>query len=1490
MACYSCVIIILGDFMEKRKRWQFILILAVIGLTLYNILPTLFFYANPLRKPIGEKEANKVALQIVDRVNSLEEFSIDWIKAEAKNLKVKLKSVSLDKTNPRLIHVSFEKPEDATFFGQTLRRAGALIPFAPAELSPDPRSFEEGKTEGAVLRKIGIHLDPQKANSYFHFIPKYNQQGELTPEYRKLVDERTAELLIGFGESAPVIDNDDSVLRLARTIVDYDTSFGQGTLTHRYFSTINTSASDLSARFNKLSSELTQKIESKGAQSEQEISILKNQKNSVDTANAIVSRSADLFRQEDRSLNRDRLMTGLEQGYAPQEALQVISLNDRNPFISAVAIDWKNEKIELLLHKDVLELQTIKTDDEIASRRAEKLNQLLYNEIARVARQSDETISPHLNSFSVSLSELTNATGFLALDLAGVAEEQVSTLVSLFQSAWKRSGELSSQDFPILATGSNPQDTSLGLVFVSPLLDKKLDPAFRKSSLYIVGKGLGAMVKKYRDSAEGPEKSSFDSSMRNLAELMHQNGFIGYYGRDFAKGYENDFIFELDDFNSYLIAATRENFSVKGNRKMALLEFTDVEQRILAINKIETAEQEDLLQWKDDYEAARVSVDPQMRYDVPAPTKNTFLNNLRLSTVKYFRGDDRKIIRWGLDLSGGKTVRIGLKDQNNHSISNEDDIKQAINELYARVNKLGVSEVGIRQEGEGIVLDFPGSQNLSARDLVRASSMAFHVVNEKFTPSNPALREAVSTFLDEVWNEAVITNRKDPESINQIAWQHLGGTPENEEEFHPVTPHAKLLYDNGLRLAGPRTSKKSSAFNDTLSQVAQFRGHDYLSWQGQTYPLLIVFNNFALEGSNLTDIQTGYDPSEGNVLSFAVKGSSLREGEKISPRDDFFAWTSQFSEEKVAGTPKETYSQGRGWRMAVILNGSIVSSPSLNAPLRDSARITGHFSQREINQLAADLKAGSLSFTPQILSEENVSPDLGKEQRTQGVGAALLGLVLVVATMCIYYRFGGVVASIAVIFNLFIIWAVLQNLGAAITLPGIAGIILTMGMSVDANVLVFERIREEFAISKRLGPAIAAGYRKAFSAIVDSNLTTIIAALILLNFDSGPIKGFALTLIIGIISSMFTSLFMTRYFFAGWVQNPKHKELKMMRLFNQTHFNFLGWAKTAILSSAVIIVFGLYFLVSQKQTIFGMDFTGGYALTVDLKQEAADTAYRVKAEKALLNAGASSHNFQIRELNTPNRLRIQLGMGMEQKGKPFNGMAPTSTVENPLFAYQTNPRIVWIVQALERDGLQLEPSSLPSLNLQWSEMSGQLSVAMRNQALFGLGLALLAILIYITFRFEFKYAISATLGLAHDLLITMGILAIIHLFYGGLQIDLQVIGALMTIVGYSLNDTIIIFDRIREDIKGMRKHSFKEIVNHALNATLSRTVMTSGTTLVVLLALVAIGGSSIFNFALIMTIGVAVGTLSSLFVAAPLLLYFHGREVSKHESDVVKAQ
>jgi SecD/SecF fusion protein len=482
--------------------------------------------------------------------------------------------------------------------------------------------------------------------------------------------------------------------------------------------------------------------------------------------------------------------------------------------------------------------------------------------------------------------------------------------------------------------------------------------------------------------------------------------------------------------------------------------------------------------------------------------------------------------------------------------------------------------------------------------------------------------------------------------------------------------------------------------------------------------------------------------------------------------------------------------------------------------------------------------------------------------------------------MISYYRFAGTVASIAVFFNLLIIWGALQNLGATLSLAGLAGIILTVAMAVDANVLVNERIKEDFATSGKLPAAIQSGYRRAFSAIFDSNITTIIAALILLHFDAGPIKGFAVTLIIGIISSMFSALFATRTFFAKWIENPKHTALKMHHLIQVSGVNFLKWGKYAFLIALAIIGVGLTVLYQQKSSILGMDFTGGFSLNIEL-QENDNSDYRALVEQALQKAGATKQDFQIRELSPANHLRLLIATTMEKPGKPFASLPIDEGKKDFRYPYQSNSRIVWVVDALQKNHLLLTERSLSQVHTSWTSVSGQMSESMRNNALLGLGLSFIAILIYLAFRFDFKYATSALVCLFHDVAISLGSIAILHALGVGIQIDLNTVAAIMTIIGYSLNDTIIIFDRIREESKVLRKLPFPEIVNHSLNVTLSRTTITSGTTLLALLPLVLFGGNTLFSFAFVMVIGVIFGTLSSIFIASPCMLLLQKYESKK---------
>jgi len=1425
--------------MGKKRKWQWILILAVICLTVYNILPTIFYYSQSLQDPITKEEASQIAVDLQKRINQLETDAEEWLESFCSLIQVKPLSILPNPDHPEWISVHFSKKEEAARFRSALPRAGSLISFAPAQLFlPLQKSFDR---EVLVQRRIPIHI--QNPSDFFSYVEKESS------DERDLLLDRMTQIGLTLGATS------DSAQALLAVLQGQTAPLEPLALQIRSIGDLLAKDREVGSRF---AAQLTQgPIADRTAAVkkllhafEQARDGLKGEKIKNPGELAPIEEKEALFARAENLLKKwEAQFAGAQDPWnAAQirwmlESSNTLPIGKRNPIFSEITLDPSKNRITLTLHPKTSSFQ-----------------QPLIDEIAKISRNCNETVTSEGDHFSIALNQLEESSGFLVFNLEKVAASYIDQLRTLIQNEWHpRHPDLKNIPIYDLATyeALPIEQKSLALVFCNPLVHRA--PLLKSQSIYCLMQGVERLSNTYTAFPESDIAQTFATDLRALADLFRQNGFVSYPSVYLpgALPIPADLVFEKPDFLAPLLAATREDFILRGTQKYAVLEFSNREHRLLTENKIANKIHEDLIKWKEEYLSASVSLNPQVHFDVPKPTRNIFWSNLTLSLRKLFKGDERKIIRWGLDLSGGKTVQIELRTPNGELVQSDIDLKQGINELYNRVNKMGVSEVSIRQVGNNIVLDFPGSQALSASDLIKSSTMYFHVINEKFSVHNPLYGETVNRFLQEVWNEAVVLGRKDSQSIAEIAYKHLHGPSDS----------ARLLLENGLKLPDPQEMHVSSAFDDTVSKIALLRGTSPTEWNGQTHPLLLVFRNFALEGAQLENIHSSYDPSKGNYLSFEVQ--------KGAGRDSLRTWTSRFSKEKVLGTPLETHSKGRGWRMAVVLNDSVISSPTLDSPLDSSAMISGSFSQREVQKLASDLKAGSLTFTPRILSEKNVSPELGQTDRVKGIFATFAALCLVITSMVLYYRFAGLISSLAVLLNLLILWAVLQNLGAALTLAGLAGVILTVAMAVDANVLVFERVKEEFALSGHIGSALRAGYKKAYSAIIDSNVTTIIAALILLHFDAGPIKSFAVNLIIGIVSSLFTALFMTRFYFTGWAQNPKNTALKMSNWIRSTHFDFLKRAKLAFASAFLIIFAGGALLFANSSTMFGMDFTGGFALNLELPASGHEAA---AIEKALAAQGLHGSDYQVRTLNPSNHLRLLLAANMEETNHPFHGMPLETTGTSGAFPYEKNPRIAWVVSALQQANIVLASDSLANLHTEWTSMSGQMSDTMRNNALLGLGLALLAIFVYLAFRFESKFSAAALLCVLHDVLITLGAIGILHAFGVPVQIDLNTVAALMTIVGYSLNDTIIIFDRIREEMHLHPNKKLSLLVNAALNATLSRTTITSGTTLLVLLSLLAFGGASIFSFALVMTLGVFFGTLSSWFIASPLMLRFHKKE------------
>ena len=525
-----------------------------------------------------------------------------------------------------------------------------------------------------------------------------------------------------------------------------------------------------------------------------------------------------------------------------------------------------------------------------------------------------------------------------------------------------------------------------------------------------------------------------------------------------------------------------------------------------------------------------------------------------------------------------------------------------------------------------------------------------------------------------------------------------------------------------------------------------------------------------------------------------------------------------------------------GKRLAVVLDGEVYTAPVIRERIPSGrAQITGNFSVQEAKDIALILRAGALPAPVNVIEERSVGPALGKDSVQKGINAIIMGGICVLAFMAIYYLIAGVIADLALVLNILIITGALSYFGATLTLPGIAGLVLTIGMAVDANVLIFERIREESRLGKSLRAAIHAGYDKAFWTILDANVTTLITALILFQFGTGPVRGFATTLSIGIIASMFTALVVTRLVMDLITKsNTTMKTLPMLQFFSQPNIPFVKIRKIMYGVSILVIILGMSLFVQRGPKNYGIDFTGG-----TLQQFRFQEVVPVGDVRNILGGiGLGESAIQ------------QFGEGKEVIIRSFSGKTE---------------EIVTGLKEKYGDG---------SFEVMRVETVGPaVGADLRQAAIKALIFAMVGICLYISFRFEFRFAITAIIALAHDVLVTLGMIALM-----GREISLPVIAALLTIVGYSINDTIVLFDRIREDRKFMRKASQEEIINTSINQTLSRTVITSLTTLLVVLALFIFGGKVINDFSFVLLVGIVVGTYSSIFIASPLLIDWPGRK------------
>jgi SecD/SecF fusion protein len=531
---------------------------------------------------------------------------------------------------------------------------------------------------------------------------------------------------------------------------------------------------------------------------------------------------------------------------------------------------------------------------------------------------------------------------------------------------------------------------------------------------------------------------------------------------------------------------------------------------------------------------------------------------------------------------------------------------------------------------------------------------------------------------------------------------------------------------------------------------------------------------------------------------------------------------------------------GRKHRMAIVLDGELYSAPQINEPIvNGECQITGHFTDEQAQGLASVLE-NPLRAPLKIDSSYDVGATLGRDSIHSGIWASIWALVGVSGFMLFYYRVAGFTANIALIINVIFLMGVMCSLGATLTLPGIAGIVLTIGMAVDANVLIYERLREELEKGKSLRGAIAAGYGRAFATILDTHVTTLISAVILYYMGTGEVRGFGVTLFWGILASLFTALVVTRLIFNFLLDQNWLKSLGMMHVIKSAKVNFMQVVTPVCIATCVFAIGTvIYGGVMRGSQLFGVDFAGGDSTTFSFSQKVDED--KVRSALAAIGEKDAQIQYQTDAGGGAQTLRVTSSDGSAKK-------------------------VEQIMESQFSDA-HFQPVAEQEVG---AVVTGQI----RQSAVLACAMAMFGILVYVAIRYEFSFALGAIVAVIHDILLTIGCYCIANQI-SGRQFNATVVAALLTIIGFSLNDKVVIFDRIRENLKLGARGTFKEIINQALNQTLSRTIITSGTVFLATLALYIWGGGEINDFAFTFLIGIITGTYSSIYIASAFVLLWH---------------
>ncbi|MCK5862913.1 MAG: protein translocase subunit SecD [Candidatus Hydrogenedentes bacterium] len=836
----------------------------------------------------------------------------------------------------------------------------------------------------------------------------------------------------------------------------------------------------------------------------------------------------------------------------------------------------------------------------------------------------------------------------------------------------------------------------------------------------------------------------------------------------------------------------------------------------------------------------------QQEDDERARSEQGYISQQIATAKRWAQFDRSKVINMGLDLQGGIHMVIGfdINDLDEETLADyrerkykdadiEREIQQIVlQQITRRINDFEAKEPIIQALGTNQVqVQLPGEKDLqrAKRLITRTAQMNFHLV------VGPDESEQLFMAIRDAFPEEFLPLVK----MSSLRKDMVAVAPENRERVSRVLVRAKE--------SGIIPDDKIIAFSQAPKPFDK----------NQDYHLYVIETKPLVSGGGLTSASANVDQS--NPPYFQI----------------FFAFNAKSGADFADATGNNI-----GRNMAIVLDGVVVSAPNIQDRIAGGrGQITGSFEGAEANDLAIALNSGSMVVPVREEFTRTVSASLGQETVRRGVLSSLIGVAIVALFMLVYYMGAGIIAVICLSLNAVLVIGAMAYFGMTLTLPGIAGLILTVGMAVDANVLIYERIREELKLGHTLLTSVDNGFRRATITILDANITTLIAAAVLMQFGTGPIEGFAVTLSVGVCSSVFVALIVGRALFDFALEKHLFTKLVMMSIIRKDQaIPFLSFRKIAFVVSAAVILIGVGMFGMRGMDNFGVDFQQGTNLMLRIQSDGVvpvDDVRTTLTSSGFDNPVVQETGGENIEKNNTFIIRVgdvtRKGAGTDENVTPDDMMMQT-----------VSERIQNALAPLSGD------ASVDSILIEDEQTVGPaVGAQLRFDAVNALFWALVFIMVYLWIRFELRFALGAVAALAHDLLITVGIFSLL-----GRHISMPVIAALLTIVGYSLNDTIVVFDRVREDMQLQRGKGIKfiAILNSAINATLSRTLLTSLTTLFVVVVLYIFGGEAINDFALVLIIGVMVGTYSSIFVASTVVYLLQKRQAGLNTQGPVKPQ